>query len=1158
MKFPWRRRPGRQQSVADSVVLGDAIQIAGVAGDVTIVSDRAQFRVEDFPLLTASVARDRARAQPSRLLHPRYQVVPFIGRHDELAALNEWMARTDALGVRLFHASGGQGKTRLAAHYAAQAAAAGWAVWRAVYTPDSDTGSAPLHLGDCRGVLVVVDYADRWLLTHLRALIAKLHALTQWPGVLVRVLMVARSSAHWWPALAHDLEGDFDIDAEAIELSPLGTQIDRATLFGAAAVAFAAVMGAEYDLRDGPPAEIELSDSGFSSVLSLHLAALVTIDSQLRGAEMPGDPAALSGYLLRREYVHWAKLFEIGHIAARPETMHRVVWLATLVGAVTPHLAESILQHLGLASTPEKVHELADDHRRLYPPEDPRTVLEALRPDRLGEDLVALSIPGRASGGNGITIASDAWTGSALWRLLTAAEGRESEIAWWTPQIVTSLVETARRWPHVAEELLFPLIRQHPQVLVAAGDATIDRFVKLAGIDLVVLTALESCFPEHCRDLGSASTVALISGRAYPLRLAAATDPAARAVVHRRHAQRLNDAGLFADAMAAAGAAAHLVATTPIADRAELAAIQAQLAIAGFRLERTDGVVDYARSAMSLYLSLPSRDRGEHLTDIARLASDYGKWLTVSGSAEEALAMIDTAVEVGRTLAQEDSEDHSALAALAAALHDLGNQLSVMGSDAALGVVEEAVALRRSLVDWEPYDHLGDLAASLGLLSTRLFRAGRWENALAACREAVLIRRELARRNPVVHLPDCVAALRQMVDQLLELGHRAEAVDPLEEAVRGLRILVERDAAYREELAATLHLFGELLVEQDRLAESVTAAEESLGLRRQLIEAAPNRQLRPLALALDTASARLARAGRAERAADLALEAAKLHVVISRRRTDDDPARLPELAAALVEVGRLDAAHAAVEAADEAVELYRTLLERDSAAQLPDLAEALLVLGGVLLRESWDERAIVASEEAVELFDGLAAAAPDVYLSRLAAALLQLALAYAQSDQLTEAVAAARDAGGHYRLLLRADSPAPLLGLARSAEYLSVWFERLGRPVEALAPAKQAVAAYRELVGDDPAQLPQLAAALHQFARVGMLTGRDIPNVYPAVRESVTIYRELNAVTPGSFEAEYRQARTTLSAVIQYFQHYWKWVAEMQAEQSRNSNNDYF
>ena len=53
-------------------------------------------------------------------------------------------------------------------------------------------------MGDAAGVLLIVDYADRWPLTHLTWLFS--NALLHQTGVPTRVLLIARS-ADAWPAV---------------------------------------------------------------------------------------------------------------------------------------------------------------------------------------------------------------------------------------------------------------------------------------------------------------------------------------------------------------------------------------------------------------------------------------------------------------------------------------------------------------------------------------------------------------------------------------------------------------------------------------------------------------------------------------------------------------------------------------------------------------------------------------------------------------------------------------------------------------------------------------------------------------------------------------------------------------------------------------------
>src|SRR5512137_265408 len=64
---------------------------------------------------------------PATLLRPRYRRAAFVGRMEERRALMSWADRPDA-GPRLLLCVGsaGQGKTRLAAEFAAELGEKGW------------------------------------------------------------------------------------------------------------------------------------------------------------------------------------------------------------------------------------------------------------------------------------------------------------------------------------------------------------------------------------------------------------------------------------------------------------------------------------------------------------------------------------------------------------------------------------------------------------------------------------------------------------------------------------------------------------------------------------------------------------------------------------------------------------------------------------------------------------------------------------------------------------------------------------------------------------------------------------------------------------------------------------------------------------------------
>jgi hypothetical protein len=135
------------------------------------------------------------RRMPSRMLNARFAVVPFTGRGRALEELRRWRDDDrDRLSIRWLHSEGGSGKSRLAARLCGESAAAGWKVIVAVPGPGGvfpPPGSQDLSADGADGLLLLVDYADRWPETHLAWLLS--NALLHRPQPRVRVLMIART-----------------------------------------------------------------------------------------------------------------------------------------------------------------------------------------------------------------------------------------------------------------------------------------------------------------------------------------------------------------------------------------------------------------------------------------------------------------------------------------------------------------------------------------------------------------------------------------------------------------------------------------------------------------------------------------------------------------------------------------------------------------------------------------------------------------------------------------------------------------------------------------------------------------------------------------------------------------------------------------------------
>lgn len=207
-----------------------------------IYRNEPPYRVEPFLLTEPALAPGFARV-PSRLLAARYRIVPFRQR-PELDVLESWREdRSPGLSVRLLHAEGGQGKTRLAIEFATRSAQAGWSVALARHRSEvASAGGGDEHLTvRAPGLVLIVDYAERWPLEDLIALVRQHRDAAR---DRLRILLLARPAGTWWQSLAHQLSklDVFDVDAVKLRALP-NTPEGRAEMYTAARDRFAEIFG---------------------------------------------------------------------------------------------------------------------------------------------------------------------------------------------------------------------------------------------------------------------------------------------------------------------------------------------------------------------------------------------------------------------------------------------------------------------------------------------------------------------------------------------------------------------------------------------------------------------------------------------------------------------------------------------------------------------------------------------------------------------------------------------------------------------------------------------------------------------------------------------------------------------------------------------------
>ncbi|MEU0003400.1 tetratricopeptide repeat protein [Streptomyces sp. NPDC006314] len=811
------------------------------------------YRIEDVPTAPRPVSARMLAEQPSRLLRAVHEVVPFTGRHQDLDQLTRWRDDpAEALAVRLVHGPGGQGKTRLAAHFAALGRAAGWAVWQAVVNEtgaDPVTTSPPSETGTGTGVLLVVDYAERWPTPDLRRLLQD--PLLSRTGTPVRVLLLARPAGIWWESLETWIGDTLDAPAEAHALRPLaGDPTARAVLFRQARDRFAGHLGLPAD-RAGrilPPPDLD-TDEDYTQILTIHIAALAAVDAHLHDDPAPVDPARASAYLLKRERAHWGTL----PLSTTPQAMGRTVLTATLTRPLARTHGATALVRAGLADSPAAANTLLDDHRHCYPPAhaDPArtvTVLEPLYPDRLGEDFLGLTTPAAPDVPHPVPGAiTDDWAHGVAERLLLA-DADTSTPAPWTRDTLTVLIETARRWPHIATGQLHPLLRKHPELALHAGGNALATLASLDTTDITLLEAIEPHFPQRRHvdlDIGIAAVTKCLADH----RLATHQDPAARARTYEILAIRQSRVGLHDEAVTAGREAVRAWRDLAGADPARQVDLARSLSNFGAWLVdvgRREEALTACAEAVEIWRGLAPGDP-EYGPSLASSLSNLGALFWEVGRQDEALTACAEAVEIWRGLAPGDPARREP--DFAASLSNFGVLLWDAGrEDEALTVLHEAVGIRRGLMSRDPAAYAPALATSLCNFGPLLSDAGREDEALTVLQEAVGIRRGLATGNPAAYAPDLAVALSNLGTALFRVGRREEALATTQEAVEMFRRLTAANpAAYGPGFATALYVWAAARYEtRQNLAEALRATGEAVETYRKLVSAAPARFLSPL------------------------------------------------------------------------------------------------------------------------------------------------------------------------------------------------------------------------------------------------------------------------------------------------------------------------
>jgi tetratricopeptide (TPR) repeat protein len=771
--------------------------------------------------------------QPSRMLNAQFQVVDFRGRTAERAELANW--RDDRTGPRLsavwLHGPGGQGKTRLAAEFAAESVAAGWKVITAVHGGIMrPQGAQDLRADDAAGVLLIVDYADRWPLSHLTWLFS--NALLHGPRP-VRLVLLARSAVPW-PAVRAVLEGHA-AGTRDLELTAPATTEERTAIFGTARDCFAAVYGIECT-GIAPPDDLELPEFGL--VLALHMAALVAVDTYARDVRSPGEMDGITSYLLGRERYHWTRLWEnrlegVDH-RTPPGVMGQTVFAAALTGAIDHEEGVGTLSRIGL-ETPASV---LTDHGVCYPPQNPGDVLEPLYPDRLAEDFLALSLPGHSVSGS----PAAAWAPTTVRELGSRSPDGSVPVR---SLVFLASAATGNRWPHVVP-FVEGLLREDPAVAVAAGSPVLGLLAEL-DIDAEVLERVAAELPRHGDinvDVGAAALIERLTRS----RVEAEREPAVQSGHYQELAFRLSRAGRQREATDAAERAVECARSV---NDSSLAMALVYLSEYADRAEDGPRSLAAAKEATGLFRDLAAVAPDDHEVGLALSLTNQAMSESRVILTAEALADAEQAVRIFARLSLKDPAAYSSGFAMSitnlAGFYQrvLQPAKSLRGAEKAVGLLRERLAAGQAV----PGSGLGrslaadesNLVWSLVTLALCRWGARRKQESIEALEEGLEICRRLAEAVPDAYETDLAQIAKRLALYLWCLERPREAFAVAQEASAIYTKLAAADPGrHDEELAQALSIYVQAGVDgRCDLTGPQRAAEQALAIYQRLNLAHP-------------------------------------------------------------------------------------------------------------------------------------------------------------------------------------------------------------------------------------------------------------------------------------------------------------------------------
>jgi tetratricopeptide (TPR) repeat protein len=315
-------------------------------------------------------------------------------------------------------------------------------------------------------------------------------------------------------------------------------------------------------------------------------------------------------------------------------------------------------------------------------------------------------------------------------------------------------------------------------------------------------------------------------------------------------------------------------------------------------------------------------------------------------------------------------------------LSTLGSGLTVLGASLAsssrtseaFAANEEAVQVYRQLESIAPNRYTQELANVLNNVAGDLYAHGRLNEAQLRCQEAAHLYESLAQREAddgrkLFYRRRLVQSLVNSGSILLESGDSANALQALREAeTRGIHELPDDDPARPVLLARLNQLLANVYIHVEKPERAVNALQQAISTFRTIVAEGATDSAPELAAALTAFGSLAATTGEIQTALDATEDAAQIYLTLDAhggaRNTPNMAATFINLANRYLDVGQPDRAG---EVGGLGLQLYRQLAREDPDTYRKDLLAALVQHAKVLSEAGRENEAHVLLSEAGEL-----------------------------------------------------------------------------------------------------------------------------------------------------------------------------------------------